>query len=391
MMNVEFFGGYDSRYPRNAVLRRGLALNGIDVAECRVRPGYKFWLRYPLLLSRWPSRSRTDSSSLSPAPSFPAAPKYSAARLATPVPSRNFILVPEFCQKDVPLAKLLAVFSSRRVIFDPLASRFETKFGDWRWRPEESLAAWWNKAIDHWAFRLSDLIIADTQAHKDYYCRQFELKPRKIAVVPVGFDDRIFKAELSQKRRFSGGNGSSFTVLFFGSFLPLHGVDTVVEAARWVAKEDGSIQFELIGSGRTFDRVRRLASELSLANIRFDGWMGQDELAKRIAARADVCLGLFGRTEKAGRVVPHKVFQSMALGKAVVTARTPAAEEFFTHRENIFFCNTSEPELLARTILELRRDSGLREHIALKGYELAWKKFHPGAIGAALLDALRKI
>ncbi len=390
-MKVEFFGGYDSRYPRNSVLRRGLALNGIDVAECRVRPGYKFWLRYPLLLSARLSRSRASplfpsSSSCSHAASLPPSSRFPAS-----VSSRSFFVVPEFSQKDVPLAKLLAVLASWRVIFDPLASRFETKFGDWRWKPEESLAAWWNKAIDRWAFRLSDLILADTQAHKDYYCRQFKLKPKKIAVIPVGFDDRVFKAELARIRQVSEGSRAPFTVLFFGSFLPLHGVETAVEAARWVAKEDTSIQFELIGSGRTFDRVRRLASELSLANIRFDGWMGQEKLAERIAARADICLGLFGRTEKAGRVVPHKVFQSMALGKAVVTARTPAAQEFFAHRENIFLCNSGEPEPLARAILELKQDSGLREQIALKGYEIAWEKFHPGAIGAALLDAMGRI
>jgi glycosyltransferase involved in cell wall biosynthesis len=299
--------------------------------------------------------------------------------------------VPEFCQKDVPLAKLLAVFSSRKIIFDPLASRFETKFGDWRWRPEESLPAWWNKAIDRWAFRLSDLIIADTQAHKGYYCRQFGLEPEKIAVVPVGFDDRIFKAELSRERHTSGSGGSPFTVLFFGSFLPLHGAETVVEAARRVAREDASIQFELIGSGQTLDRVQQLASDLKTTNIRFIGWMEQDNLAERVAVQADICLGLFGRTEKAGRVVPHKVFQSMALGKAVVTARTPAAEEFFTHCENIFFCNLGEPEPLARAILELRRDSGLRERIARKGYELVWEKFHPMALGAALVNAVVRI
>jgi glycosyltransferase involved in cell wall biosynthesis len=390
-MKVEFFGGYDSRYPRNAVLRRGLALNGIDVAECRVRPGYRFWLRYPLLLSRWPSRSRTNLSLLPPSFSSPDAPSFSSSRHPASVSRRTFLLVPEFCQKDVPLAKLLALLGSRKVIFDPLASRFETKFGDWRWRPEESLAAWWNRAIDRWAFRLSDLIIADTLAHRDYYCREFELRPEKIAVVPVGFDDRIFKAELSRKRLTPGPDSPPFIILFFGSFLPLHGVETVIEAARWVAKEDASIQFELIGSGQTFDRVQQLASDLKTTNIRFIGWMEQDELAERIAARADVCLGLFGRTEKAGRVVPHKVFQSMALGKAVVTARTPAAEEFFTHCENIFFCNLGEPEPLARAILELRRDSGLRERIARKGYELVWEKFHPGAIGAALRDALIRL
>jgi glycosyltransferase involved in cell wall biosynthesis len=387
-MKVEFFGGYDSNYPRNAVLRRGLALNGIEVAECRVRPGFKFWVRYPLLFSRWLSRSRTDSQSLSGSSSPSAAPSFSSSRHPASFARRAYFFVPEFCQKDVPLVRLLSAFSSRKVVFDPLASRFETKIVDWGWKPEGTLAAWWNKAIDRWAFRLSDLIIADTQAHRDYYCRQFKLNPEKIAVIPVGFDDRIFKKELSGRRPVTRVGVSPFTVLFFGSFLPLHGVETVVEAARRVAKEDTSIQFELIGSGRTFDRIRRLASELNLTNIRFIGWMEQDELAERIAARADICLGIFGRTEKAGRVVPHKVFQSMALGKPVVTARTPAAEEFFRHRENIFFCSPGEPEQLAQAVLELSRNSELRARIARNGYELAWERFHPGAIGAALREAL---
>ncbi len=390
-MKVEFFGGYDSLYPRNSVLRRGLALNGIEVAECRVRPGYKFWVRYPLLFSRWLSRSRTDSQSLSGSSSPSAAPSFSSSRHPASFAPRACFFVPEFCQKDVPLAKFLALLGSRKVIFDPLASRFETKIVDWRWKPEGTLAAWWNKAIDRWAFRLSELIIADTQAHKDYYRRQFKVDPEKIAVIPVGFDDRIFKKELSGRRGITGGAESPFTALFFGSFLPLHGVETVVGAARWAKKEDASIQFELIGSGRTFDQVQRLASELNMTNIRFEGWMEQDRLAERIAAQADICLGIFGRTEKAGRVVPHKVFQSMALGKAVVTARTPAAEEFFVHRENIFFCDPGGPEELARAVLELRRNSELRERIARTGYELAWEKFHPGAVGAMLKDALIRL
>jgi hypothetical protein len=51
-MDVLFFGAYNPEYPRNVVLRRGLELNGVEVSECRVRPGPKFWLRYPLLVSR---------------------------------------------------------------------------------------------------------------------------------------------------------------------------------------------------------------------------------------------------------------------------------------------------------------------------------------------------
>jgi glycosyltransferase involved in cell wall biosynthesis len=365
-MDVAFFGGYDPEYPRNAVLRRGLELNGVQVSECRVRPGRRFWLRYPALSSRWLRRPKAQSSS-------PA-----------------FLFVPEFAQKDVPLARLLARLTSRRVVFDPLASRYETKILDWRRKPEGSPSARWNKIIDRWAFRSSDFFIADTQSHKDYYCREFGVDPLKIAVLPVGFDDRVFSNALSNFRPADRAGERSFTVLFFGSFLPLHGVDDIIEAARLVSDADRSVYFRFVGSGQTLSSVRARAVELGLANVDFQGWLSQTELAEIVARTAHVCLGIFGRTEKADRVVPHKVFQAMALGKPVITARTPAIEEFFIDRENILLCRKEDPRSLAEAILELKRDTALRERIAQKGHDMVWQKYHPAALGAVLRGILEK-
>ena len=295
--------------------------------------------------------------------------------------------MPEFCQKDVPLARFLAVFGSRRVVFDPLASRFETKFVDWGWRSTGSLAAWWNRTIDALAFRLAGLILADTAAHRDYYAGFFGLPAEKFAVVPVGFDDRVFSRDLARAGRAARAarpEGSRFTAVFFGSFLPLHGVDFIIEAARGVWERDRSVRFLLIGGGRTLPGVRARAAELGLGNIDFEDWQTQAALAGTVAISADVCLGIFGRTEKAARVVPHKIFQSMALAKPVVTARTPAVEELFEHGRNIYLCDRARPESLAEAVLALKNDAGLRESIARNGFELAWEKFQPAALGAAL-------
>ncbi len=369
-MDVCFLGGYDRGYPRNSVLRRGLELTGATVSECHVRPGYKFWLRYPLLVLRWLGGGS------------PASPGASGC-----------ILVPEFCQKDVPLAAFLAVPGSRRVIFDPLASRFETKIVDWGWRSAGSLAAWWNQMIDAASFGLADLILADTAAHRDYYVRFFGLPADKFAVIPVGFDDRVFSralAEAGRSARAANPAGGSFTVLFFGSFLPLHGVGFIIDAAHRVWQKDRSIKFIVIGEGRTLPGVKARAAELGLGNVDFEDRLNPRDLAETVALRADVCLGIFGRTEKAVRVVPHKIFQSLALAKTVITARTPAVEEFFEHRRDIYLCDSARPESLAEAILTLKKDPGLRESIARRGYDLAWEKFHPAALGAALKSVLER-
>ena len=372
-MEVCFLGGYDSGYPRNAVLRRGLSLAGASVSECHVRPGYKFWLRYARLTSAWLTKG--------------------SRRQGTRAENncQSYIFVPEFCQKDVPLARLLAVPGSRRVIFDPLASRFETKIVDWGWRSSGSLAAWWNRRIDALAFRLSDLILADTAAHRDYYAGFFGLPDEKFAVVPVGFDDRVFSRDLAragQAARAAKPGEAPFTAVFFGSFLPLHGGEFIIEAARRVWERDKGVRFIMFGGGRTLPGVKAHAAEIGVGNIDFEGWQSQAALAETVAARADICLGIFGRTEKAARVVPHKIFQSMAMAKAVVTARTPAVEEFFEHGRDIHLCDNARPESLAEAVLALKNDAGRRESIARKGYELAWEKFQPAALGALLIERM---
>lgn len=357
-MRLCFLGGYDPQYPRNVIIRKGLERNGVGVSECGLGPKYKFWLRYPLLFLRSSRSAQKD----------------------------DFLFIPEFCQKDVPLAKMLSLIVAKKVIFDPLASRFETKIMDWKRKPPHSWQAWWNFKIDSWAFLLSDLVLADTHCHKDYYCQKYELLPEKVEVLPVGFDDDIFNPDSKQNLE---DKANRFTVLFFGSFLPLHGVETILRAAGILKKEDPSINFHLVGSGQTKPKAQALASELNLDNVYFENWLPQDALPSKIAG-SDICLGIFGKSEKTKRVVPHKIFQALAMRKPVITLRTPAVEEIFSHREQVFFCPTNKPWPLAQAILELRENSFLREEMAEKGYRLVSKDFSPRAIGRKLVDILER-
>ena len=86
-------------------------------------------------------------------------------------------------------------------------------------------------------------------------------------------------------------------------------------------------------------------------------------LIERVA-QADICLGIFGATDKARRVVPNKVYQTLALGKAVITAETPAVCEVFTSGEEMVTVPPGDPELLAGAIRALAEAIGpeLRPH-----------------------------
>ena len=357
-MIFSFLGAYDPAYPRNAVLRRGLELAGATVRECRLPPSIKAWMRYPLAILRYSRR----------------------------IASSDVIFVPEFRQKDVPLGRLFAMLFAKRLVFDPLAARYETKVIDWRRRQPGTVRAWWNFRIDLMSFHMSDLVLADTQAHKDYFCRTYGVPEEKIVVVPVGYDDLMFRPEKSPSPK---PREAPFEVLFFGSFLPLHGAESIIEAAALLSKKDPSVHFRFIGSGQTLERVRLRADSLALPNVEFKGWLRYADLPAQIVA-ADVCLGIFGATEKARRVVPHKVFQAMGMRKAVITGRTPAAEAFFHHNKDIYFCDPPYPKSLVSAILALKADARLRRSLAEKGYHLVKERYSPQALGRILLDLVEK-
>jgi hypothetical protein len=53
------------------------------------------------------------------------------------------------------------------------------------------------------------------------------------------------------------------------------------------------------------------------------------ENLKSAIVDADICLGIFGPSEKAASVVPNKVYQCLYVGRSVITRRSHAITEVF--------------------------------------------------------------
>src|SRR5690606_25595076 len=103
------------------------------------------------------------------------------------------------------------------------------------------------------------------------------------------------------------GVKTRFNVLFYGQFIPLHGVKTIIRAARLC--DDASIHWIVIGTGQEAAMMDAELAEKPLANLTRIPWVEYEKLYEQIEA-ADVCLGIFGSSAKAGHVVPNKVYQA---------------------------------------------------------------------------------
>jgi glycosyltransferase involved in cell wall biosynthesis len=240
---------------------------------------------------------------------------------------------------DLPAARRAA--QGRPVVFNPLVSLHDTFVNDRRRFRPGSTAARVLEAIDRRALRAADLVVADTHAHAVFFAELAELAPERVTVRFVGAEERVFQAGWAPAH--------PFTALFVGKLIPLHGVETVLAAAR-IASE---LAFRIVGSGQ----LERLLEEAP-ANVAHVPWVEYEHLPRELDA-AGCALGIFGTSEKAQRVIPNKVFQALACGAPVVTADTPAARELLTDGENALLVPAADPAALAAAVRRLAADPEL--------------------------------
>lgn len=280
-----------------------------------------------------------------------------------------------------PLLPLLRAMTRRPIVLDAYVSTYDTLCFDRRWFRPRSPAGRLAYALDLWSCRWADRLLFDTRAHRDYFVETFALAPARTAVVYVGCDEAHFTP------RPARAPGRTFQVYTYTSFLRLHGVDTILQAAKQLAGHD-DIELTIAGAGPQRAAMLQLAQELGLCNVRFPGWVPFDRLPECIAA-ADVCLGgHFSAVPKAARVIATKTFQFLAMGSPTIAGDNPANREVLAHRENAYLCPMADPGALAGAILELRADPGLRRRISEAGLALYRQRFTTTAIADALQPVL---
>ena len=147
------------------------------------------------------------------------------------------------------------------------------------------------------------------------------------------------------------------TVLFVGKLIPLHGLETVLAAARAASE----LRFRLVGSGQLEELVRGRPG-----NVDWVPWVEYRRLGDELH-RAACALGIFGTSGKAARVIPNKAFQALACGTPLVTADTPASRELLVDGESALLVPPGDPTALAAALRRLAADPGLASRIGAGG------------------------
>lgn len=360
-MKVCYFGSYAPSYPRHRIIIKGLQSQGVEVTE--VTDSSQILIRYPKLAKKYLSEKDFD-----------------------------VIFVGEASNYVQPLAILLKKITKKPLLFDTYVSLYDTNQD--RGVHQNPLLSKLFYNLDKYNCLLSDVVLQDTNQNVEYFHETFHIEKEKFRRLLIGAEDDLF---YPQNVRLNNQNEKeinfkeqkeSFKVLFYGTYIPLHGIEYIVRAAKILENEN--ISFQLIGRGQTFPEIQKLYRNLNLSNIEFKGMVDYQDLPNYIA-QSDACLGIFGGTEKSMRVIPTKAYQILAMQKPLITGYSPGALELLENRNNAILCEMANPESLASTILELKEDEKLRKNIASNGYKLFQEKLTPEKIGLEAINIIKNV
>jgi len=352
-MVVWYFGSYPEWYPRNRVIRKGLAKAGAEVVGINVP--------LPRLL-RWP--------------------RLLAKAIGAKKP--EVIIVPEYDLESFPAAWMIARMLGAVLVYDAFYSRWDALVNDEREVSGSSAKARITWQVEKTALRNADLVLADTCAHADYIAELYQVSRAKFETVYIGAEEELFYPRLDQEDDF-------FLVHYNGFYHRLQGTPAIIEAAHRLRSDPG-IKFEMIGkrNSASFQEVMAKLAQYHPANLAFVDTLPIEEIPMRMA-KASVCLGIFGKTGFGERVFPNKGFQTLAMEIALITRESKGSAEVGAAGEDFLAIAPEDGKALADAILFLKNHPEQRRQIARKGKALFERRFSPLLIGKALMARLEKV
>ncbi len=222
-------------------------------------------------------------------------------------PRPDLVWVPVCRQRDVLAACRWAHRRGIRVLFDPMISAWDKKVLEQRkWKADEPRARRLHER-ETVMMNTPDMVTWDTSCHLEFCAKEFGVPREKMRVLLTGTDEKVFRPLGPPPP------SSAFRVLYHGAYLPLHGTEYIVEAACMTQGE--GIEWDFLGWGAY--KAETEARAAGISNVRFLDKVPYEQVP-RVICDHDVVLGVFGVTEKAGRVIGNKVYECMACARPTV-------------------------------------------------------------------------
>ena len=247
------------------------------------------------------------------------------------------------------------------IIVDGFVSKVETLVEDWHRHRAKSPVGLLLRLVDWLAVVTSDLYLTDTELRARRVRQHYGTRYRVLSL-PVGAPSWAKPLTPTPRK-------DVLRVLFYGLYVPLHGVDTIIKAQRILEDTTpGRVALTLVGDGALRPATEELVDRLGLGMCCSFREPVPETSLPSIIAEHDVVLGVFGDSAQAASVIPNKVWQGLACGRTVITRRSEALDEIADIAgDQLVMVSAADPGALADALRRTaQRNSSSATNIAAR-------------------------
>ncbi|MGC1374533.1 MAG: glycosyltransferase [Candidatus Sulfotelmatobacter sp.] len=220
---------------------------------------------------------------------------------------------------------------------------------------------------------LADHVLAVSEADRDAFASVAD--PARLTVIPTGVDVEYFQPlEVDE---------TPDSLVFTGSMDWLPNEDAIIyfldEIFPLIVQKSAGVVLEVVGRKPSRKLQARAEQE---KNVTLTGWV---EDIRPYLARAAVCIVPL----RIGGGTRLKVFEAMAMAKAVVSTSVGAEGLPVSSGQNIFLADT--PRDFADRVISLLQDSGERRRSGTAARTMVQEKYSWGQVAESFSQTLQKV
>jgi len=210
----------------------------------------------------------------------------------------------------------------------------------------------------------------------------------KLVFLPNGVNPDLFAPQAPDKALMEELKlNDKFVILYAGTMGYAHGLEVALQAAKSLEEADPEVVFLLVGDGSEKPRLQEMAQDLQLSNVRWVDFQPITEM-RRYYSLASVTLSTLRRYKLSEGVRPSKLFPGLASAKPLIYVGEGEGAKIVEDSGGGVVLPPEEPDLLARAILELKKDPARCREMGKQGREFVSLHYSWSSIVARWLGKL---
>lgn len=217
-------------------------------------------------------------------------------------------------------------------------------------------------------------------------------QPRTVSVITNGVDVKLFQQTDDERFRHVWGLEGCFVCSYIGTIGMAHGLDVVLRAAKQLKEKGRSdIRFCLVGDGADRKRLEEQCRQDDLGEIViFTGRQPRGEVPSILSA-SNACLIHLKGCDLFNSVIPSKIFETMAMGRAIIMGVRGEAQDIVMQAGAAIEMKPDSGASLVAAVERLVDDVPFRHSLEAAGRDAVEEKYTRDQLAEAYLALLHRV